>query len=399
MDLSALLVVAAVAAAVPLLRGLLPGRPLPGPVMEILAGIALGPSLLGLLAPDGTVRSVGTLGLAFLLLLAGSEIELDRLRGPLGRATGLGLLVSVALAAVAAGVLSATGLVGAPLLVSVALTGTSLGLLVPLLTDAGLVRTPLGRAVLAGSSAGEVVAILGLSLLAGTAGAPARAVAVLAVLGAVVLAVVLLVHAARAWPAVGRVVRGMADTSGQLRVRLVVLLVLALTVAAETVGLEAILGAFLAGLVLRALDPDGERTHPQLRVKLDGLAHGFLVPVFFIGSGLAVDLRGLVERPSALLLVPVLLLLLVLVRAVPAVVLVHLGRRERVAAGLLQATSLPLFVTAAAIGTETGALVPTEASAMVVTGLLAVVVLPAAALRLLPRNVSAPPRTRPRADV
>jgi Kef-type K+ transport system membrane component KefB len=391
-ELDNLLWVVAVAAAVPLLRGLLPRTPFPGPVLELVAGIVLGPSLLGLVEADEAVRTLGLLGLAFLLLLAGLEIDLGRLRGRLGGQAAAGLGASLVLALAGCAGLAAAGLLQAPLLVAVALVGTSLGLVVPVLADSGLLDRPLGRTVVAGASAGEIASILGLSLLFGMGAASGAGLRALALLGVVAVAVAVVLLAGRR-PAVRRALRSMAARTGMLRVRLAVLLLLGLVVAAEGLGFEAVLGAFVAGVVLRAVDPDAETDHPRSRIALDGLAHGFLVPVFFVGSGLTFDLESLLADPAALLQVPVLLALLLLVRAVPAVVYRDLSRRERVATGLLQATTLPLLVTAAQIGTGAGLLGSSDAAALVAAGLVSVVVLPALALRVAP--AVAPSMTRP----
>jgi len=162
---------------------------------------------------------------------------------------------------------------------------------------------------------------------------------------------------------------------------------------AERLGLETILGAFLAGALVGLVDRDSS-THPRFRAKLDAIGYGFLIPVFFVSSGVQLDLRGLLEEPTALLQVPVFLLALLLVRGLPAVLYRRsLGRTGSLAAGLLQATSLPFLVTAAQIGTETGRLPATTAAALVFAGLLSVLIFPAAALGVLSRpRVAAEPQ-------
>lgn len=386
-----LVVVLAVAAGVPLLLGLLPWLRLPGALLEILAGIALGPSLLAWVTPDATVRALALLGLSFLLFLAGYEVDLRRFRGGLGRRVGLSLVISLVAAAGVAGALAALG-VGGAVLLGVALLATSLGLVVPVLSDAGALDRPVGRLAVAGASAGEVAAVLILSV--GLAGADTPLTVrlllltlLLAALGAIALTVLGVRHSMR----LSAVITRLADTSAQIRVRLTVLLVAGLALAAQQLGFEAILGAFLAGLLVRALDPDPQRTHPLYPVKLEAVGFGLLVPVFFVTSGLTLDLRGLTEQPSALLLVPVFLVALLLVRGLPAFAFAgELRRREVVAVALLQATSLPFLLAAAEIGEEMGLLDPAVGAGLVAAGLVSVLVLPAAALALLPRAVPAP---------
>lgn len=383
--------VLAVAATVPLLLGLAPWLRLPGALLELVAGIVLGPSLLGWVTPDATVEALALLGLSFLLFLAGSEVDLRRFRGALARRVGLSLAIALVAAAAVTGVLAALGVGGAPL-IGVALLATSLGLVVPVLADAGALDRPVGRLALAGASAGEVAAVVVLSV--GLAGADTPLAArllllalLLAALGVIALAVLGVRHSMR----LSAVIVRLADTSAQIRVRLTVLLVAGLALAAHLLGFEAILGAFLAGLLVRALDPDPERTHPLYPVKLEAVGYGLLVPVFFVTSGLTLDLRGLAEHPAALAAVPGFLLALLLVRGLPALAFAgELSRREVVAVALLQATSLPFLLAAAEIGEEMGLLDPALGAGLVAAGLVSVLVFPAVALALLPRTVPVP---------
>lgn len=378
--------VLAVAAGVPLALGLLPGLRLPGPLLEILAGVVLGPSVLAWVAPDATVRALALLGLSFLLFLAGSEVDLRRFRGTLGRSVALSLGISAVAALAVVLVLLALG-VGGAVLLGVALLATSLGLVVPVLADAGALARPVGQLTVAGASAGEVAAVVLLSV--GLAGSdvplPGRLlllVLLLCALGVVALAVVGVEHSVRL---TGLVVR-LADTSAQIRVRLTVLLVAGLALAAQSLGFEAILGAFLAGLLVRALDPEPERSHPLYPVKIQAVGYGLLVPVFFVTSGLTLDLDGLVEHPAALAAVPGFLVALAVVRGLPAWAFRReLTRRELVAVALLQSTSLPFLLAASEIGIRMRLLDPATAAGLVAAGLVSVLVFPAVALTLLPR--------------
>jgi Kef-type K+ transport system membrane component KefB len=209
----------------------------------------------------------------------------------------------------------------------------------------------------------------------------------LGALGVIALAVFGVEHSMRLTGVITR----LADTSAQIRVRLTVLLVAGLALAAQALGFEAILGAFLAGLLVRALDPDPETSHPLYPIKLEAVGYGLLVPVFFIASGLALDLRGLVENPAALGLVPVFVLALLAVRGLAALAFRGgLGRREVLAVGLLQATSLPFLLAAVQVGDEMGLLDPATGAGLVAAGLVSVLVFPAVALTLLPRAAPVP---------
>ncbi|MGE3288681.1 MAG: cation:proton antiporter [Pseudonocardia sp.] len=382
-----LVTVLAVAALVPLLLGLVPRLPLPGPLVEILAGVVLGPSVLGWVHADETVSAIALLGLSFLLFLAGSEVDLRRFRGTTGRRVGLSLLISVLAAGLVTAVLVVLGVGGAPLL-GVALLATSLGLVVPVLADAGRLADPVGRLTIAGASAGEIAAVVLLSVgLAGMDTPLAGRLLLLALLVVALGAIGLTVLGAEHSMRITGLIERLADTSAQIRVRLTVLLVAGLAFAAAALGFEAILGAFLAGVLVRALDPDPDRTHPLYPVKLDAVGYGLLVPVFFVTSGLTLDLDGLVEHPSALALVPAFLAALLLVRGLPALMLRGLlSGRETAAVALLQATSLPFLLAATEIGERTGVLDPAVAAGLVAAGLVSVLVFPAAALALLARS-------------
>jgi Kef-type K+ transport system membrane component KefB len=192
----------------------------------------------------------------------------------------------------------------------------------------------------------------------------------------------------------GDVLVRLQDTTAEIRVRFAVLLLVAFTVLAERFGLESILGAFLAGAVIGLVDRDAS-SHPHFRTKLEAIGYGFLVPVFFVSSGIRLDLTGLVHNPSALARVPVFLLALLLVRAIPALLgLRDTEPRATVAIGLLQATSLPFLVTATQIGLVLHKISPITAAALVCAGLLSVLIFPLIALSLLRRDTPAAKRVK-----
>ena len=382
-----LVLVVLVAAVVPLALAAVPRLLLPAAVLELVAGVLLGPDVLGVVDLDPAVEVVSTMGLAFLLFLAGLEIDLTDLRGSSGRLAVRGLVASLAAAGAVGAALHLGGVDGGGLF-AVLLVATSLGLVVPVLRDAGAAGRPVGQLVVAGASLGEVAALVLLSVLFSERGSGVGTglLLVLALVGAAALLVVAGRAAGRS-PRVVRAVDGLADTSAQLRVRLTVLLVVGLVGVAGRLGLEAVLGAFLAGMVLRAVDPAGTMSHPHFRLKLDGLAFGFLVPVFFVASGLAFDLEALTASPAALVQVPLFLGALLLVRGLPALVYRGvLSGREVAAAGLLQATSLPFLVAGTAVGSALGVIDPEDGAALVGAGLLSVVLFPALALRLVERQ-------------
>ncbi|MFI9025376.1 cation:proton antiporter [Streptomyces sp. NPDC053560] len=383
-----LFAVVLIALLAPLLLGLAPRVRIPAVVLEIVAGIVFGPAGLGWIQVDLPVQIVALLGLAFLLFLAGLEIDLHWLRGRLLGNALLGYVVTLVLGTAAGVFFRLAGWVQSPLLIAVALSATSLGLVVPLLKDVGHTGSEVGKAIIAASSVADFGAVVLLSLLFSTSGGSTggRVVLLVAFTFLVALAVLLASRSMR----LGDVLLRLQDTTAQIRVRAAVVLLVGFVALAERLGLETILGAFLAGAVVGLVDR-GSATHPHFRTKLEALGYGFLIPVFFVASGLRLDLRGLIESPSALLPVPLFLVALLVVRGVPALLYRRsLGIRSSLAAVLLQATSLPFLVTAAQIGVTVGLMRPVTAAALVCAGLLSVLLFPVGALVLLRGREEAP---------
>ena len=397
LSFNGLLIIALVAVAVPVLLALVPRLPVPGAVLEVGAGILVGPSVLGWVHLDAPVRVVSDLGLGMLLFLAGLEIDLGGLRGPLGRLAGWAFGVSVLLGLACGYAFSLAGVGGKPIFLAVVLTSTSAGLLLPLLKDAGLHRAPFGQLVMAGAALAEVVPVMMLSLLfsatsSTSAGRLSSLVALLAVLAAIGLAL----GRVRNLAALDRLLDRLEDHSAQLRLRAALTLTLAFAVLAERFGFASILGAFAAGLLVRTIDLTGRTPHPQFQVKLEGIGFGFLIPVFFIATGVQFDVRALVSNPAALAEVPLFLLALLVVRAVPALAYARLiGKRRAGAAGLMQATTLTFVIVATQIGTASGQVSPTTGAALLAAGLLSATLFPAVALKLSSAAGSAarPPTT------
>jgi Kef-type K+ transport system membrane component KefB len=379
-----LLVAAAIAVAAPLLVGYLPALRMPAVVLEIVAGIVIGPSVLGLVEIDLPVQILALVGLAFLLFLAGLEIDVHRLRGRLLRVALLGYVITMGLGLGAGTALAAAGWVASPLLLVIVMSATSLGLVVPVLKDAGQIQSDVGQTTVAAATVADFAAIVLLSLFFSMSDGGTGSTLVL-LTGFVLLVSVTFVVVSRAGRSMrlGDILVRLQDTTAEIRVRLAVVLLVGFVALAQKFGLESILGAFLAGAVVALLDRDSV-SHPHFRVKLEGIGYGFVIPVFFVSSGIQLDLSGLIEDPSALVRVPVFLLALLLLRGLPAALYVPTaGRRASLAAGLLQAMSLPFIVTATQIGMAQGLLSTETAAALVCAGVLSVVAFPPAALALL----------------
>ena len=382
---SGLLIVVAVAFAVPFTLGLLPRVKLPAVVLEIVLGIVIGPAVLGWVEIDATIEVIALVGLVFLLFLAGLEIEFEHLRGRVLRVTGLAWLASFALAVAVAYALQAGGLVQTPLLVAVVLSATSLGVIIPVLKDAGELATPLGRYVVAGGTIADFGAIILLSILfTGEGGGTTSTLLLIGALLAMAFALYLVVTGAERSRRVTADLARLQDTTAQIRVRGAIVVLIAFAALAESLGLEVILGAFAAGAVLTLVDRDRYMTHPQFRTKLDAIGYGFFIPVFFVSSGVRFDLDALLSSMDAFVKVPAFLLALLAIRGLPALAYrADIGARRTAVAALLQATSLPFVVAATAIGLELGLIGGGEAAALVAAGLLSLLLFPLAGLTLL----------------
>jgi len=391
-----LLIVVAVAVLAPLAVGFFPRLRIPAVVLEIIGGIIIGPSVLGWVQADLPVQILALFGLAFLLFLAGLEIDVHRLRGRLLRFALLGYVATLVLGYGAGAAFDLAGWVSEPLLIAITLSATSLGLVVPVLKDAGQVRSEVGQSALAAASIADFAAIVLLSLFFSSSGGSTGAkVIVLAVFAGLVAVTALVVSGAARSMRLGTVLVRLQDTTAEIRVRFAVLLLVAFTVLAEKFGLESILGAFLAGAIVGLVDRDSS-THPHFRTKLEAIGYGFLVPVFFVASGVRLDLTGLLHSPSALVRVPIFLLALLLVRGLPALIGLRVnGPKATLALGLLQATSLPFIVTATQIGVTLSKITPVTAAALVCAGLLSVLIFPSSALTLLRRSTPQPAEPEP----
>jgi Kef-type K+ transport system membrane component KefB len=390
-DFTNLLIVAAAAFAAPLTLGLVPALRLPAVVLEIVLGIVLGPSVLGWANVDEPVQLMSLLGLAFLLLLAGLEVEFEQFRGRLLKLAGLGFGVGFGLAIVYALGLQAAGLVKSPLLIAIIASATSLGIVIPVLKDSDEASTQFGQIVLAGASIADVATIVLLSLFFSeeSSGLGAR-LALLGAFAAFVLAIGAAVLGAEHSRRLSAALLRLQDTTAQIRVRGAFVLLVGFVVLAEKFGLEAILGAFMAGAVLKLVDRDRMMTHTHFHQKLAEAGFGIFIPFFFVASGLNFDGKALFAKSSTLALVPIFVGLLLAARALPALLYRPLLDSRRVAAaGLLQATTLGFIVVASQIGMELGLIARGTGAAFIAAGLVSVLLFPLTALTLL-RSERAP---------
>jgi Kef-type K+ transport system membrane component KefB len=378
-------VVLAAATVAPLLIDLLPIPDIPPIVSEIIAGIVIGPVALDIVDRTAPLQVFAAVGLVFLFFLAGLEIAFDahddRHLGLVGGA----FLISLVLALVVALIFDATELVGAPLFVAIILAATSFGIVVAVLKDADQTGTPFGQLVIAGASVADFSTVILLSLFFSSSGASFETTLVLLLLFlGVVAAVGLVLVGARGSRALRAAVTHLHETSAQISVRIAFLLLVVLVYMSEEFGLEVVLGAFLAGAMVSLLDREHAVRETGLQAKLEGIGFGVFIPIFFVLSGVNLDLDALFSSLDTIALVPLTVVALLVVRGTPALIYRRfVPPRQALSAGLLQATSLSFVVAATQIGVELGKLDSGAAAGLVTGGVISVLVFPALALRLL----------------
>jgi Kef-type K+ transport system membrane component KefB len=384
--LTSLLVVSLVAALAPLLAGLLQRFRVPQVVLLIVGGILVGPELLAWAEPDA-IELISNVGLGFLFLLAGYELELQLFRERAGQLAVRAWLASAAVAMLVTGLLAAIGFVEAFVPVAIGLTTTALGTLLPILRDNDMLAGRFGSNIMAAGAAGEFLPVVAIAIFLGSHG---RFVGLLslAAMGAVALALAAAPRLVRN-ERLASILREGEHATSQTTLRWTIFLLFGLLVVAQDFGLDVVLGAFLAGAVLRHWAPGDLRA---LEAKLDAVGYGFFIPVFFVSSGMSLDVDSIMEAPARLL---VFFVLLLAVRGLPTLFFYRrdLPTTERVQLTLLTATALPLLVALSQIGLESGHMLPENAAALVGAGVLSVMVFPAVAVALRHRSPSPAPTT------
>jgi len=385
---SILFVIPALAVLAPLIaRGLSRWVRIPIVVFELLLGIVVGPSLLGWAEPSEFTSTLADLGLAMLFFLAGNEIQVQALRGRGGRRAASGWLISL-LVGFGIGWIVAPG--ETAVIIAIALSSTALGTIMPILRDAGEMHTPFGASSSAVGAIGEFGPLLAISIFLGTRdlGLATAVVALFIVIAAI--AIWLSIRLPQG--AMHRFVSSTLHSSGQFGVRVVFMILTALLALSIFLGLDMLLGAFVAGVVWRLMMRDADETDQQaVESKLEGIAFGFLVPVFFVFTGVTFDLHSLLADPVLFAFVPAVLVVLLLVRGIPSTLAAPPGAswRDRTAVGLLGATGLPIIVAVTAIGVEEGILASAAQAVLVGAGMLSVLILPLTAMAVRNRAAAA----------
>ncbi|MFD7558477.1 cation:proton antiporter [Streptomyces sp. NPDC059835] len=362
-------------------------------IFEILLGILIGPDVLGWAHTGGVIDVLGNLGLAMLIFLAGYELEFDRVRGDTLKRSVWAWLISLVLGLGVGILLAHGGGFDKGVYVGTALTSTALGTILPVLRDAGDLQSRFGSVMMAMGTVGEFGPIIAMALLLGGR-APARSAVLLAAFAVLTAAAVFWALRPKP-PWFGTVIAKTLHSSAQFAVRLVVLLLVSMLALAQVLGLDILLGAFAAGLVTRlVLHGAAPESSVTVLSKVEAMGFGFLVPVFFVVTGIEFDLKALLAGGRELLLLPLFLLLFLVVRGLPIRLLApgDLRGSDRSALVLFGSTALPLVVAITTLGVQDGKVTPGEAAALVGAGMVSVLVFPLLGMRLRDRSRSAEER-------
>jgi Kef-type K+ transport system membrane component KefB len=380
--LETLLAVVLVAALAPVVVAVLPGPKIPQVVILIFGGILIGPQVLDIGHPQ-SITLLADIGLGFLFLLAGYEIDPGLFRRQSGRMAITGWVASAVLAVGTVGLLTDVGFVRDFVPIGLALTTTALGTLLPILQENDMLSGQFGRYVLAAGAVGELFPIVAISVFL-TKRSEYVAVGSLV---AVLVAALLLTAAPRV---IGErrlraLIKQGQRATAQSTLRWSIVLLVALLVTAEQFGLDVVLGAVLAGLVLRRWTRRIEMDVRPLEDKLEAVGHGVFIPLFFVSSGMTLDVRSIIDNPSRLFIFAALLLA---VRGLPCLLVYArvLPFRQRLEMTFITATTMPLLIALAAIGLQDGVMIPANAAALVGAGVVSVLVFPGVALLLRRRD-------------
>jgi Kef-type K+ transport system membrane component KefB len=353
-------------------------------VLELVAGIAIGPHGFGWAGTDEFIEFFSNLGLGMLFFFAGYEIDFARIRGVPLRLGARGWVLSVLIAYAVGGVLALFGVVDSLVYTGSAMATTAIGTLIPILRDGGELDTRFGTFLLGAGAAGEFGPILLVTLFLSTEHPLEEAgILILFVLVALAIAALSTRAVGRGWPALERTL----EASNQLAIRITMVLVFGLVGLAGHLGLDILLGGFVAGMITRVALQGHEVS--VLDSKLSAVGFGFLIPFFFLYSGMTFDLEAL-GSAGAIAKLAMFFVLFLVVRGAPALLLYRdvLDRGQRRVLALYCATELPLVVAITTLAVEAGEMKTTTSASLVGAAMLSTLVFPfmAMALQRRPRE-------------
>lgn len=362
----------------------LTGKKIPDVVFLLIFGLLIGPNMFNLASSEGGIPLLKELGLGMLFLIAGFEINVSSLRSRQGYSAIATWAVCFALGMAGAAVITSFSReLNTYVAVGVALSSTALGTLLPMLKSHGAAGTPVGNAVLVHGAVGELLPIFAISLLLSSR-SPGMAFVVLLAFMVVAVITALIPHRLFAHvPGLRQIMAAEANTTGQTVLRLAMFLLATLIMCTALFDLDAVLGAFAAGLILRTLTPPAA-LHMMTR-RLEVVGFTFMIPLFFVVSGMGIDVSAVVANPLGLFAVVVGILLC---RGVPVLLAEHFfdtrsgltTRAQKAQLALYSAAGLPIIVAVTEVATSSDLLEESTASLLVAGGALTVLLFPLWAL-------------------
>jgi Kef-type K+ transport system membrane component KefB len=376
-EIHGLFIICFIAVLAPLLARLPALIRTPVVVLELVLGIFIGPSGAGWVTSQGAIGFLGEFGLIFLFFQAGFEFNPGKIGVAPLRLGAFAWLVSLGLTSVFIGLLYLVGLVRAPLLVGLVLPTTSFGILIPILRQTGDLESDFGRYVLGAAAIGELVPIILVAVALSHEHNYLHQTLLSMVFLATAIEAIFFARSLRSERLSRMIARWIGDSS-ILPVRISLLLLLGLVSLANKLGMEMVLGAYTAGMMIAML------TKVEiLQYRLTSIGSGFLIPLFFITSGVEFDLPALVTSPASLARLVLFCAGFLFIRVLPVLFYKHvLPERELLPLAIFSATTLPLVVAVTYLGVRTGDMLPENASALVGAAVIAVAVFPTLAILL-----------------
>lgn len=376
--MSSLLVVLLAALIIPLIMARLKIVNVPTSVAEIIAGIILGKSLLNWVHPTEILNQLSTLGVIILIFLSGMEIDFSLFKKqPNNKPNAKKQISPVLIASLAMGsiiilsvgcswVLAKLHLFNNIPLGTILFSTIALGIVIAALKEKELLSKPFGQTMLLIAAFGEIIPLLSLTLYSTLMGGDVKSL--WPILLIFVVAIILLMNFRTFYHLFDKINK----VTTQLDIRLAFFLVITLVAVAEHVGAENILGAFLAGIVMKLLQPKEETLD-----KLNSLGYGFFIPIFFIMTGAKLDLKTLLTDQKALLLIPLFLIGLIVAKlAVIPILRMRFKMINAIAGTFLATTTITLVIPVLTVGRELHAITATQSGAFTLAAVLTCILSP-----------------------
>ena len=380
-EIHALFVIGFIAVLAPLIARLPGFMRSPAVVLELILGIIIGPSGAGWVTSEGAIGFLGQFGLIFLFFQAGFEFNPGKIGAAALRLGALAWLAAFVLSGLFAELLFVIGLLRAPLLIGIILPTTAFGMLLPILRESGNLNTNFGRYVLGAAVAGELGPIILAPVVLAHAHDHLHQTLLSMVFLAIAIGAIVFARSLRSEELSRMIARWMSDTS-VLPVQIAIVILLALVSLANELGMELVLGAYTAGMMIAMMTKV-----ETLQYRLRSIGSGFFIPLFFVVSGVEFDLPALLTSPGSIARLIFFCAGFLIIRIIPVrLYKLVLPERDLLPLALFSSTTLPLVVAVTYLGVRTGDMLPENAHALVGAAVITVAVFPTLAILLRSRS-------------